>query len=93
MGESDKTVVDGLPLFAQPWANLSNFIIEKVHIIGMPWVIILLSAYYGIPFAQDISATAKVIAEQQSKAATRLETLEKKHDEGVTAILQALQKD
>ena len=51
----------------QPWINL-------VHTVGMPWVIIVLSAYYGIPFAKDISNVAEAMKNNLIKINGTLES-------------------
>ena len=60
----------------QPWINL-------IHMVGLPWVIIVVSIIYGIPYARDISQSAKDVstastAVQESSAKTneRLRSLE-----------------
>lgn len=88
MGE-DKPVVDKLPLAMQPWAHLINFTIEKVHVIGLPWVIILLTLLFGVPFAKDIAKSAASVAESQRTSNDRMKSLEEKADKAIP-ILHAI---
>lgn len=53
----------------EPWINL-------IHTVGLPWVIIALSAYYGVPFARDIAAKADAVAVGQAETNKRMENLE-----------------
>lgn len=53
----------------QPWINL-------VHMVGMPWVIIVLSVWFGIPFAKDIADTAKRVEVQQTETNKRMDALD-----------------
>lgn len=59
--------VFGQPI--QPWINL-------VHVIGMPWVIIGLSVWYGIPFARDIAEKAGKVEAQQAETNKRMDALD-----------------
>ena len=54
---------------AQPWINL-------LHTIGMPWVIIALSAWYGVPFAKDIAQKAEAVRVNQAETNKRMDALD-----------------
>jgi len=78
----------------QPWVNL-------VHMVGMPWVLIGLSVWYGIPFAKDISDKAGRVEAQQVETNKRMDALDNHAtkampllEESVKAIplLQAISK-
>lgn len=53
----------------QPWVNL-------IHMVGMPWVIIGLTAWYGIPFAKDIADKAGKVELQQMETNKRMDALD-----------------
>jgi hypothetical protein len=51
---TDEQMPNEIPAFAKPWINL-------IHTVGLPWVMICLSAYYGIPFANDALNTQREV--------------------------------
>jgi len=53
----------------QPWINL-------IHTVGLPWVIIGLTAYYGIPYAKDIAAIAYQVKAEQAETNKRMGVLD-----------------
>ena len=69
--DNSNNVLPTLPVLGplQPWVNL-------VHTVGLPWVIIGVSIWYGIPFAKDISQQATELKESSKSTNDRLNTLD-----------------
>lgn len=81
-GQSSK--LPSLPFIGpiEPWINL-------VHTVGMPWVIIGLSAYYGVPFARSISETALAVSSQQQATNDSIRCLKEQAEKAMPMLEEA----
>lgn len=76
-----------IPAIARPWINL-------IHTVGLPWVIIFLTAYWGIPFATDALKAQKQVIDQVDKLNKQAETAMPLLNKAVEAvpILEAIHR-
>ena len=64
---TDEQMPNEIPAFIKPWINL-------IHTVGLPWVIIGLSAWYGIPFANEALKTQRAVIESVDVLSKKMET-------------------
>ena len=85
MGTCDEAVIAKLPLAAQPWANLFNFVLDKVHQVGLTGTAIALlvgAGYYAYPLAKEQ-------VELQKGMQVQLETLKVQAEKAMPMLEEA----
>lgn len=76
---TDEQMPNEIPAWIKPWINL-------LHTIGLPWAIIVLSAYYGIPFANDSLITLKAVSTKMDDVVSKVEKVSSKVDSAVSNL-------
>lgn len=76
---TDEQMPNEIPAWVKPWINL-------LHTIGLPWAMIVLSAYYGVPFATDSLKTLKGVSDKMDAAVTKVDSLSSKVDAAVASL-------
>lgn len=67
--------IDKLPQFVQPYANTVDYFIRMIHTVGLPWVIIILAATYGIPFTTKVVNTLETTSQRIEGLTEKVEAI------------------